>query len=96
MVEITTDAIFSYLENNLETIQSILMMFSTYEPLEYLNASSKDVTFTTCGNTIENSYENEYFEYNSVTIIQQKNTSGTFDEELFEMLYTKVALQIKG
>lgn len=96
MVEKTTESIFSYLENSLVTIQNILMHFSNYEPLDYLNGSSKDVTFHSCGNTEDGDYENIFFEHKNMIVIQQKNNTQPFDEDLFETIFTKVALQIKG
>lgn len=89
------------IEDNLEIIGSFVHELSNFEPVNYLESKNDNIEWKSC-NVETNAKYNEYFQINGLSVIQENRTVPENkiweeeDEELYQELLFKIALQIEG
>lgn len=100
MVDKKTKELFTDIGNQLKTIENIIKQLSVYKPPDYMDTSKFQGEWKSC-NTFSPSRFNTYLQNGGLSIIQENLTQSNmstlvWDQDLFERIYSQVALQVPG
>lgn len=100
MVDKKTKELFTDIGNQLKTIENIIKQLSVYKPPDYMDTSKFKGEWKSCQTNTPSRF-NAYLQNGGLSIIQENLTQSNmdtlvWDQDLFERIYSQVALQVPG